>query len=277
MLFDFHVHSNISLDSDESMEATIDMATRRGLTGLCFTDHCDLVDYFTYTSYPGERKLDCFDTWSRSYAAIAQARAWAREIGLTIEILHGIELGDIVQEPEWAREIAASPDLDCVLGSVHAVMGSTEFSLIDFPDVSGCKQQMSDYLDEILRMVRYDLTDLVSHIGYPNRYMARQGFSVDMTEFTEQLRAIFEVVIQNGRGIEVNTSGLRQGAGITFPDLPTLKLYREMGGEIITLGSDAHRAENVGDNFADAVEMLQTAGFRYTSVFRRRKAEFVRL
>ncbi len=100
--------------------------------------------------------------------------------------------------------------------------------------------------------------DVLGHLTYPLRYIqGEQGISVDMTPFDEVIREIFTILISSGKGIEINTSGYRQKYGMPFPNLPYVKLFKEMGGEILSLGSDAHKAEDLGKGLHDSAELAK--------------------
>jgi len=253
------------------MEDMVRTAIAKGFTGICFTDHCDLISY----EAPGVKLADCYELWEPSYGEIARIRA---EFGDEIELLHGMELAEIAQDEERARQFAKTPGLDFLLGSVHAVTGYPDFYLINFSDIPDIPGLMAAYLDENIRMAEIDVMDAVGHIGYPSRYLARQGFpTLDLMDYEDRLRHLFRILIQNGRGIEVNTSGLRQGLGFPYPSLPALKLYRELGGEIVTVGSDAHRAADTGGCVQEGYDLLRAAGFSYVTVFRQRTPAFIKL
>lgn len=88
-----------------------------------------------------------------------------------------------------------------------------------------------------------------------------------MDEYLDELTPVLKNVIQKGKGIEINTSGLRQEVGRAMPSLSILKLYRQLGGEIITVGSDAHTVKDVAAGFSEAAELLETAGFSAYATF----------
>jgi len=254
------------------MAETVQTAIAKGLSGLCFTDHCDLTSGQT----PGQQIPDCYTNWERSYPQIEAVRAkWGQEI----EILHGMELAEIVQDPERAQQYAAAPSIDFLLGSVHAVRGYLDFFFLDIPDMAACHTLADLYLDDNIDMAKFNLTDVIAHVGYFNRYTSRRGLTVDLMDYEEKLRHLFEILVQNGRGIELNTSGLRRNPGpnAMIPDLPVLRLFRECGGEIVTIGSDAHMAAHVGSHLAEGEAVLQAAGFRYMTIFRERKPNFIKL
>jgi len=252
------------------MEDMLQAAVEQGLAGICFTDHCDLIHF----EQPGVRVENCYELWARGYEEIEKVRAaW----GDKLEILQGMELSEIVQDQERACEIAKAPGLDYLLGAVHAVTDVKDFAFLDYQDHGINQALMERYFDENIRMAEINLMDAVAHVGYPNRYIFDQGQRrIDPMEYGDKLSRLFQILIQNGKGIEVNTSGLRQGIG-SFPNLAVLKRYRELGGEIVTTGSDAHRAQDVGSHLQEAQELLLAAGFRYMTVFRQRKPHFIKL
>jgi len=265
-----HVHTIISPDADALPEDVIKSAIAKDIHGLCLTDHLDLFNYKAV----GEKNLHSFDNWEKSYDVIKKTRKkWGQEI----EILHGVELGEIQMDPERALEIINSSDIDFVLGSSHMVEGYVDFCLIKFESTAFCKSIMELYINENIRLAKLAMVDTIAHIGYPQRYMSQQGLSIRLMDYEEQLRELFKIMIQTGQGLELNTSGLRQGAGCTFPNVEVLKLYKELGGEIVTIGSDSHFAEHVGSHIKEAEDMLRAAGFMYSTFFRKRKAYFIRL
>jgi len=271
MRADFHVHSTISFDSPEPMANSVQSAIDAGLSIICFTDHLDLIN----GNIPGQRTgAASLANWERSYAEIAQCRA---QFGDQIEILHGMELAEVPQDPTFAKTASAMPGLDFVLGSIHAVTGTPDFYVLDYPDYATCLSLAEAYLDENILLAACGCFDVLAHICYVNRYMVRAGHRIEFMQFEEKLRRLFQLLIESGRGIELNTSGLRQGIGNTFPDLSVLKLYRECGGEIVTTGSDAHQASDVGRHFDEAYALLKAAGFQYQTIFRGRQPIFIPL
>ena len=271
MRADFHVHSNISLDASEPMANSVQAAIDLGFDAICFTDHFDLVA----AEDPGKLiGSEMQDIWMGSYAEIEAVR---RRFGDQIEILLGMELGEAIQDPSSAKSAASMPALDYLLGSIHAITGIKDFYYLDYPDYATCLSLAEAYLDENILLVKGGFLDCLAHVGFLNRYVAPLGFGIDFMLFEEKLRHLFRLLAESGRGIELNTSGLRQGLGSAFPSLPMLRLYKECGGEIITIGSDAHRASHVGRHFDEAYALLEAAGFQYQTIFRQRKPVFIPL
>ena len=267
--YDMHIHSNVSPDCYTPMADSIQRALSIGLKGICFTDHLNLI----HPDSIGKPDPNCYEEWEVSYKEIENARnTW----GDRLDILHGMELAELSLVPDQAAACAKAPDIDYLLGAVHAVKDHADFYYMTFPDQAFCHTITTLYLDENIRMAKLNLLDAIAHIGYPQRYMIRQGLSINIMDYEEQLRELFTIMIQTGQGLELNTSGLRQGAE-SFPTLPALKLYKALGGEIITIGSDAHRVGDIASSFKEAKEFLCETGFSHFTIFRQRKPEFIKL
>ena len=132
------------------------------------------------------------------------------------------------------------------------------------------------YFTELNEMCRTNSFDVLGHLTYCLRYMKqRHGIEPDISRFDDIIADSFRTLAQNGKGIEINTSGLRQGFGETFPNLRYTKLFREMGGEIISVGSDAHTAEDIGKNVRDGIEIAKAAGFTRIAYFKKRQPQFI--
>ncbi len=132
---------------------------------------------------------------------------------------------------------------------------------------------------ELLEMCRTTDFDVLGHATLPLRYICRTAAlrHVDFSGDQERFQAIFQTVIERGRGIELNVSGWADVPSLTMPDMPLLKLYRKLGGECITVGSDAHQMSQVGRGIAAGYDLLREAGFRYVATYRERRPRFVPL
>ena len=130
----------------------------------------------------------------------------------------------------------------------------------------------------MLELAKWNKFDSLAHITYPLRYI--QGFQkipVDMKPYDELIREILKTVAQNGKAIEINTSTMRQGLGMTMPSLEYVKLFRELGGEHVTIGSDAHWAKDIGSHLEVGMDMLKEAGFDTFTVYRRREPKQLKI
>lgn len=266
-LSDQHIHSAGSPDCDTPIPVMARAAREAGVEHLCFTDHIDIDDCLT-----GGRSPGCPAAWlsvkDGYLAALPDAPAG-------VELRLGMELGEANHCPELALQLASEPELDLVLGSLHNLRNTPDFYYLRYESETQCEALNRLYLEELLELSSLPCFDVMAHIGYTRRYMRRAGFeaALDRERFGGLLEELLRRLIETGKGIEVNCSGLREGAG-TFPGLPVLRLYRELGGEIVTVGSDAHSPPTAGAGIAQGFELLREAGFRYVALFRRRKPEF---
>lgn len=262
-LTDYHVHSLCSPDGQDPMSTLAGAAAALGVNELCFTDHCDLLDY-------GGVHVTEFD-WAPVRAQFAEAQA---HYGGTLTLRLGLELGGAVYEPEAADRILAAPDLDFVIGSIHNCGGKDDFYFLRYTSPEQCYEKIELYLDEMLSLARLGKFDVLGHITYPLRYMnERDGMNVDFLRYEDRLREIFRTVVRQEKGIELNTN--RGNTPLPPPEI--LKLYRECGGEYITLGSDAHSAQHIAAGMKQGRELLEEAGFRYLTLYQKRRPSMIRL
>mgnify|MGYP003607517485 CR=1 FL=1 len=272
-LIDCHIHSDCSDDGRDSM---LDMARASyyaGVRSLCFTDHVDLDDYRTGLPDP-----NCFSQRERLRTAYREA---ITSVPLDISVRLGVELGEGNHDPARAKAIAAAPEFDFVLGSLHNVSGLPDFYCLDYNSEDECKKLFELYVSELLVLSKLDFYDSMAHIGYPVRYARRAGFhsaAINMSSFGDELTALLKNLIEGGRGIEVNTAGYRDeriAGPIPSPDI--LRRYRDLGGEIVTIGSDAHMVSHAAGGIRPGLQLLQRLGFSYVTFFENRRPRFIKL
>lgn len=269
ILTDFHTHSYCSDDGTASIYEMALAGAEKGVSIMCITDHVD-IDYFE----TGGLNPDCFSHWGKIKEEYARA---VEKLQGRIDLRLGIEFGEANHAPELAESIASTGELDFIIGSLHNVRDYPDFFCIRYKSEKECRELVDRYIEEHFELAELGFFDVLGHLGYTKRYMKRRGFDIGLEGHEDRLWELFRLLIQNGKGIELNTSGLRDTTGSTFPEKHVLKLYREAGGEIITVGSDSHRTEDVGANIEDACELLREAGFEYVTVFKKRKPEFIKL
>lgn len=251
LLADYHTHSRCSPDGAASLVEMLRGAERAGLGELCLTDHCDLLDMRgapddSFQWGPIEEEL------ARTEAALAKGK-------ITLKL--GLELGEGWEDPALAATIVSHPRLDFVIGSAHNLCredGGVDFYFVDYKDEATCHQVLTAYMRCLARLAASESCDVLGHIIYPLRYMnGRDGNRVSLRPYWGQLEDILKTAIRAGKGIEVNTC-----RGETVEDWrELLSLYRDCGGEIVTLGSDAHRPEDVGAGLPEAARLLREFGF----------------
>ncbi len=259
---DLHVHSSFSSDSEEQLENSANAAIAKGLDTLCVTEHMDM-DYPT-----GEFMLDT-DSYRNE---LLRLKAMYSD---RIELLFGVELGLMDYLAPRLYEFTKSYPFDFIIGSSHLVDGTDPY----YPEYFGTHGDHNGilrYFESILsNITAFDDFDVYGHLDYVVRYSHAKSYSP--SEYAELLDEILRKLISTGKGIELNTAGLKYGLGWAHPHPELLKRYREIGGEIITVGSDGHKGEHIAYDFNKASDILKAAGFEYYTVFRQRKPEFIKI
>ena len=261
-LTDYHTHTLRSPDSETPLAQMARAAVAAGLAELCVTDHCDLLGLY------GEPVRD-YD-WPPS---VAQYRAERDRFAGRLTIRLGLELGMAHLAPPAAKVILAQPELDFVLGSVHNLcpeLGGTDFYYVPYPDEAACYAALDDYFASLAALAPTGLYDVLAHIIYPLRYMS---FPISLERYYDRILSILRAAAADGRGMEVNTYRGRTVAEWA----PILDLYRQAGGEIVTVGSDAHAPEGVGRGVREALDLLAAHGFQYVCTYEKRKPIFHKL
>ncbi len=267
---DFHLHSSHSGDSQTPMEQMIERGISLGLTDLCFTEHMDL-------DYPetegGSGNIFLLNTDSYLYDLIRHKEAYADRIRLHF----GVELGLQPQISGKNSQYVHGCDFDFVIGSSHLVNGRDPY-YASFYEGRTEEAAYREYFESILaNLKKFTNFDVYGHLDYVVRYGPHKNRDYSYEKYRDVIDEILQTLIDNEKGIELNTGGFIGGLGAPNPCLEIVKRYRELGGEIITVGSDAHSPEWVGTHFDLACELLKDCGFRYYCIFEKRVAEFIKL
>ena len=258
-LADYHTHSICSPDGHAPLSEMARSALDTGMAELCITDHCDLLDYngrpvYSYPWAPVEEQL-----------RLARPQFQGR-----LPIKMGLELGEAWENPRLAAKIVSHPQLDFVLGSVHnlaAVEGGVDLGMIDYRSEEQCRWVLDRYFDAMEVLVELPCFDILAHVIYPLRYMGRDGFTPSLLPYEHRLKAMFTALVRQGRGIELNTC-----RGRTVEDWRwILALYKDCGGTLITLGSDAHYPPHVAAGFYQAAALLREMGFPAIATYEKHK------
>ena len=264
---DCHLHCDYSDDCSVPAQLEVERAIELGLKGLAFTDHYDI-------DYPNPTYNFEFDvTERRTYIHKLQDRYHDK-----LSIFHGIEIGIQPHVVKQSLEVIKTGQFDCVICSTHAVDGFSLCSQSEFYEGKTKEQAYKRYLEEIYHAIsHFSDYDIVGHIGYVRRYGPYEHASMPYSQYSDILDIILKKVIVDGKGIEINTSGYAYKLGTPIPEIDLIKRYKQLGGEIVTLGSDAHTVERVGDCFDIAASLLKQAGFEYVAYFKNRKPIFERI
>lgn len=278
-LIDCHTHTQFSVDSEADLGMCAERADRLGLAAYAVTDHCECNSWYPAEHYSdGDDMHDSYCYKDCFLDSVAAVTALKEKYNGKLNLICGVEMGQPQAAPEAAAFINADERVDFIIGSLHQIRGEKDFYYIDYIDLGTDKiyDLLERYFMELNEMCRTNSFDVLGHLTYCLRYMKqRHGIEPDISRFDNIIADSFRTLAQNGKGIEINTSGLRQGFGETFPNLRYTKLFREMGGEIISVGSDAHTAEDIGKNVRDGIEIAKAAGFTRIAYFKKRQPQFI--
>lgn len=270
ILSDCHLHSHHSGDSDASMEDMILRGIELGLRTICFTEHND----FGYPAAPGEPEdLFLLNPDSYLYELLGLKEKYADRI----KVLFGLELG---LQTEVFREnavFARSHEYDFIIGSSHICNGKDPYYPGFFEGRSDEEAYREYFQSELDNIKKFSNFDVYGHLDYVVRYGASKDQDYSYSKYKDILDSILETLLEKEKGIELNTGGFKNGMKDFNPCADVLKRYRELGGEIITVGSDAHEPAHMGYAFDRATEVLKECGFQYYTVFEKRTPEYIKL
>ena len=183
----------------------------------------------------------------------------------------GIELGQPTYDKPTSEYIINRFNYDQVIGSIHNLRDMPDFCELTFEGYDVHKL-LDEYFDEELELAQWGKFDTLAHLTYPLRYIVGdQGYKVDLNRFSDKIDAILKTVIEKGKALEINTSGYRQKIGRPMPDADILKRYKDLGGELITIGSDSHFAEHIGAGIDKGMQMAVECGFNSIALFQQRE------
>jgi len=264
---DYHLHSAKSFDADPntSIEAILKASLDRGLDEIILCDHYDVNWVIT-----GENPdIDFQD--SRNQVNAAKEKFKVRN--KNIKYLLGIELGQPNQCPEKAREVLADNDFDFILCALHNAKGEEDFYYIDYKNTNilDLIRIFEKYTEELCDLANWGNFHSLAHITYPVRYFLLNNIHIPMKKYNDLYKKLFGILIHRGIALEVNTSGLRKRINRLSPPYELLKLYKEVGGELVTIGSDAHNTSDIFSGIPHTYGRLLSLGFRYITTVRDKK------
>lgn len=266
ILTDYHVHTKFSGDSDAKFDDIISSAVSLGLKEICITDHQDYDFYADGVLFElnADEYFNTLCEISKQYASVLTIK---KGIETGLEPVHAMKL----------HQLITSYPFDFVIGSSHLINGYDPYYPAYFEGKTD-EQAFTEYFESIITNLEHcNDFDVYGHIDYVVRYCPNKNKNYSYEKFHGILDTILAKLIDMGKGIEINTSGYRSGLNAPNPCLEIVKRYRELGGEIITIGSDAHSAKDIGYRFSDAENILKACGFRYYTKFENRKPVFIKI
>lgn len=264
MISDFHVHTSFSADSDTSPREQIEAAIRLGMREICITDHHD----------PGSKNMTRLDFTLDLSSYFPSIRTLAEEYQDRIHVLTGIELGLMRREKDYLVNLTNELNVDYIIGSNHFI---DSFDVYDQNYYAGRAEHASylRYFESALeRLQTFDCFDSLGHLDYIIRYGPEKNKNYRPADYMEVIDEILHTLIRKDKALECNTAGFKYGLGHPHPYEEILKHYHEIGGELLTVGSDGHRPHEVGGSFTQTEAILKFCGFRAYTIYKNRKPEF---
>ncbi len=254
IICDLHTHTSFSFDG--APDSTPDTLCRRalevGVTHLAITDHCDINGEVEgiYTPYAADEAWEAMSTAKEKYKG-------------RLHLSCGIELGNAHQYPVEAAAVLARHPYEFVIGSLHNLTNVPDFCMLRYEMMTDAHihRLFDRMLDETLQLVSFDGLHTLGHLTYIHRYVTLAKKPFDFKQHYDKITEIYRALIARDMALELNVSTLWKGLGISMPTLELLKLYKDQGGHLITVGSDAHSPENLGKCIRKGYALLRTAGF----------------
>ncbi len=264
MFYDYHMHSYYSGDSKTPMKEMIERSIELGLKEICFTDHVD------YDIIGNPNNVIDYEKYSE------EIKSLILKYENQISIKKGIEMGLQPHLFDRCSEEIKKYNFDFVIASIHTI-NRNELYTGDYHKGKTQHEAYEGYYTQLLNMVNnFNDYCVLGHIDLIKRY---GGFStiLDDSLFSDYLEAILKKVIHDGKGIELNTSSFRYKLPDLTPSKNILKMYKDLGGEIITVGSDSHNPSQIAVKFEYVHEVLKSIGYKYICRFDKMNPEFIKL
>ncbi len=261
-LLDLHTHTDNSFDGHHSAVFLCETAAASNLRAVAFTDHVEM-DYYR------EQHFD--RTAKQSYFEIVKARS--AFLGSLI-VCAGVELGEPTYNLPEAEHLVQQYSYDVVIGSIHNLRNKKDFWFIEPAEYAdgGAERMLQAYFDEMLKLAQWGRFDILAHLTYPLRYIVGEhGYHINLKDYAQQMDAVLEAAIKNKLALEINTSGLRQKIGKSMPEESIVRRFKELGGQRITIGSDAHFAEHIGAGLEQGMDIARRCGFTHMTLYQNRE------
>lgn len=270
MRADVHMHSNFSHDSESSPEEMIKGAIEKGLEMICFTDHYDKDNFFW-----GPEDIFEPEVYFQTLEALRDKYRGK------IDVRIGVEIGLQPHLIPYYEEFIPQYPFDFVIGSAHSIRKTDlAYGLTYQTEFTGMTDEeiYRETLEETLEDVRgQENFDVLGHLDYVVRYGKNRERDYSYKKYADLIDEILRTLIAKGKGLELNMAGLKYGLPFAHPHPDVLKRYRELGGEIITVGADGHKPEHIAYDFSRAAGILKNCGFDHYTEYSKRRPVFRKL
>ncbi len=256
-IIDYHVHSDNSFDGTANIYNICKSAIKKGISEICFTEH--------FSVDPTDVSYNVLD-YNRYHKEIEECKEAFKN---KLVIKEGLEIGEpyIPNLKDELNKQVKEMNLDFIIGSVHNI---NTLKLRTYIKGKNKKEIYEDYFKEIYKLAEDSDIDVVGHLDLMKRYAYDDFGNYNFNDYKDILSIILKKVIERNIGIEINTSGFRNSVKESYPSIEVLRLYKELGGEIITIGSDSHNTEDVFKGYLLAIDMLKNLKFENIFKFEKR-------
>ena len=269
--YDTHLHTNFSSDSDTPLKTQLEQAVNLGLKGIYITDHMDYEFPLDQIDFPIPNNQPPFWFDEIQYRkTIQEFRTYFPNLFIGIGVECGLQMNPTVLSQN--RLLCENSEWDYIIGSLHLVHQQDPYYPVfwEGKDASQCVMQ---YFEELFHnLVEFHEFDSLGHLDYIVRY-APSNFLYQPQDYFEILREIIQLLLRKDIALEINSSGLK-ASNMPNPHLDILHLYKSLGGELITIGSDAHTSEYMCYQFEQVAALMKTAGLHEYVTYKNRKPTF---
>lgn len=264
MLADFHAHTKYSYDAEpDPIELTCETAISKGFQVIALVDH---KDFFR------NKPCDPLDLIHRQ----AEIQECQIKYEGQIEILSGVEIGQPFASPQESTKFLNENKFDFIIGSVHAMPNDVDMYFLDYDHMHE-KIFLNNYFDEVEKLIAWGDFDTLAHLDYPLRVMKRERNHPSFSDYMDRVETVLLGIIQKNIALEINTKGLFGWQKSPGPEDFVLKRYRELGGKLLTIGSDSHAAATIGQGILEGMEYAKNLGFQSINGFRNHKPYEIKL
>ncbi len=263
MIYDCHMHSQNSHDANHSISKMAETAQNIGLAGITITDHADIA-------------------WFKNADKINNIKDMKIEIdeikdNYSIEILKGVELGDMLNSPYENEVYEVCRELDFVLASTH-IRFTYQMMFDDYKKYMPVIENRTDkememflhkYYSNLKEIISKIKADSVAHITFPFKYISPKN-NVNIKDYYNDIKDVMSIAIEKEMALEINTSASNRGMNEFMPNKELLKEYKKMGGSKVTVGSDAHVPSSIARNFDNAFKLIKECGFNSYYIYKKR-------
>ena len=260
MTCDLHLHSIYSFDGKASVADICKAAKDHGVDIISITDHCDMTD--------GPEGIISYLNNEQARIAAFQELA-ANNSG--VEVLYGVEIGNPYDMPERTAEFLSTRKFDFIIGSVHFLSDGSDIYYLPYSTPEEIDSMFRDHFISMKKLVDLGGFDTLAHLDYPVRVLRNKIPDTSVIRYRDLIEPVLETLVQKNIALEINTRGTYDWQNRVGPEDWVLTRYRELGGKYVTIGSDSHVTEHVGDGFREAAAALKRNGFDSYTIYRNRQ------